>query len=313
MQSYAIPERGTSRAILTSARGLRVVRAPSLDISVRAVGLAAGIGDRAGAAGGAAVAVAEAPPARAAAYDTRVALRHAPQPWDRDVRHTLRRAALPETAELTGVVAFAVRAPARDAQVFSDLAWYLTELRRPGTRWTGDPDACYAIVPGDNLLPVVREVVAELRWVAGAEVLAGVGGSSTGAGHVERSRAEADRVLDVLRRRPDLGPVADLAEVHAQATVRGVAALLANAPHLRLPQLATLRAHDEARGTCFVATLAAYFARFGSVEEAAAEVGVHPNTFRYRLRRIESLLDADFADPVERLAYEVQLAAGAPC
>jgi DNA-binding PucR family transcriptional regulator len=41
--------------------------------------------------------------------------------------------------------------------------------------------------------------------------------------------------------------------------------------------------------------------------EAAARVNVHPNTFRYRLRRITELFDLDLSDPDERLVAELQL------
>jgi DNA-binding PucR family transcriptional regulator len=41
--------------------------------------------------------------------------------------------------------------------------------------------------------------------------------------------------------------------------------------------------------------------------EAAALVSVHPNPFRYRLRRITEIFGLDLADPDERLVAELQL------
>jgi DNA-binding PucR family transcriptional regulator len=40
---------------------------------------------------------------------------------------------------------------------------------------------------------------------------------------------------------------------------------------------------------------------------AAANVGVHPNTFRYRLRRLVTMFDLHLGDPDERLVLGLQL------
>jgi DNA-binding PucR family transcriptional regulator len=56
-----------------------------------------------------------------------------------------------------------------------------------------------------------------------------------------------------------------------------------------------------------VATLQAYFDAFGDMGAAAAQVNVHPNTFRYRLRRITEVFGLDLDDPDERLVAELQL------
>ena len=50
----------------------------------------------------------------------------------------------------------------------------------------------------------------------------------------------------------------------------------------------------------------------GDVRLAADLVGVHPNTFRYRLRRLGALAGIDLDDPVERLVAHLQLHLGAP-
>jgi DNA-binding PucR family transcriptional regulator len=45
----------------------------------------------------------------------------------------------------------------------------------------------------------------------------------------------------------------------------------------------------------------------GDVVGAAAGISVHPNTFRYRLRRIGELFDIDVKNAEERLVLELQL------
>lgn len=41
---------------------------------------------------------------------------------------------------------------------------------------------------------------------------------------------------------------------------------------------------------------------------AAADLTVHPNTLRYRLRRADRVLGIDLANPSDRLLLELQLA-----
>ena len=54
-------------------------------------------------------------------------------------------------------------------------------------------------------------------------------------------------------------------------------------------------------------TLDAYFRAFGYVPAAAKQVFVHPNTFRYRLRRLTEISGLDLDNPLERLVAELQL------
>ena len=64
---------------------------------------------------------------------------------------------------------------------------------------------------------------------------------------------------------------------------------------------------DRDRDTHSVATLGAFLDRFGDVIAASADLGVHPNTFRYRLRRALDTAGIDIDDPVERLMAHLQL------
>jgi DNA-binding PucR family transcriptional regulator len=68
-----------------------------------------------------------------------------------------------------------------------------------------------------------------------------------------------------------------------------------------------LAEHVTCKGTEYVRTLRAYFDAFGDVALAADCLGVHPNTFRYRLHRIMELAGLDLEDPDERLAVELRL------
>ena len=77
--------------------------------------------------------------------------------------------------------------------------------------------------------------------------------------------------------------------------------------YLQSGPVETLRHHDEQKGTSYVETLAAYFDAFGFVPSAAKAIFVHPNTFRYRLRRLTEISGLNLDDPLERLVAELQL------
>lgn len=50
-----------------------------------------------------------------------------------------------------------------------------------------------------------------------------------------------------------------------------------------------------------------YLAHYGDVRSAAAAVQVHPNTLRYRIRRVEEIVGVDLQDASDRLLLELQL------
>ncbi|MGH3559801.1 MAG: helix-turn-helix domain-containing protein, partial [Mycobacterium sp.] len=71
------------------------------------------------------------------------------------------------------------------------------------------------------------------------------------------------------------------------------------------PRVRDLRTHDP----LLAETLTAYLDSFGDVAAAAQRLHVHPNTVRYRARRIEQLLSTSLADPDVRLVLLLSLRA----
>ena len=59
-----------------------------------------------------------------------------------------------------------------------------------------------------------------------------------------------------------------------------------------------------------VETLAAYLERTGSLEGAARELFVHPNTVRYRLKRVSEVIGWDATGPREALILQTALILG---
>nr|WP_239085082.1 helix-turn-helix domain-containing protein [Streptomyces halstedii] len=73
--------------------------------------------------------------------------------------------------------------------------------------------------------------------------------------------------------------------------------------------LGVLRAHDADHGTPYLATLAAWLDHFGDPRSAAQALRIHPNTLRYRLRKLDEAAPVDLESPRVRLALRLQLAA----
>lgn len=137
-------------------------------------------------------------------------------------------------------------------------------------------------------------------------VQGGVGSVVAGVSEVRGSREEADRVLDAIG--GDLNcRAAALDDVRADVLLAETAALLRANPGVRDPRVTALREHDERhRGELAVSVLA-YLDALGDVRAAAAALGVHPNTVRYRVRRAREISDIDLADPKQRLFTQLQL------
>lgn len=171
----------------------------------------------------------------------------------------------------------------------------------------------YALLPtpaagrADGVHRLATDVVERARGALSVTVLAGIGSTVSGLAEVPRSRSQADQVLRVLGRRPGDGPVAAVEDVHAHAVLLELEDLLAERPHLTSAKLARLAEHDARQDAAYLATLHAYLSNFGDVIAGARALHVHPNTFRYRLRRLLEVSGLDLSDPDERIVTELQL------
>jgi len=101
--------------------------------------------------------------------------------------------------------------------------------------------------------------------------------------------------------------VAAIADVRSPAILLQLRGLAAQHPEIMRGGLEGIADHDARKGTSYLQTLQAYLDAFGDVPLASARVGVHPNTFRYRLRRLVSLFHLNLEDPDDRLVLGLQL------
>jgi hypothetical protein len=188
--------------------------------------------------------------------------------------------------------------PADDEGRDVDLPVWRTFLRRHA--WAepilGDVDGVtFAIVddgPGAGGWPWLRGLVADggpARVAAGRAVADEAG--------LPRARREAAEALVAAT---ELGlRVVAYEDVWTTVVLRRATAAVATVGH---DGLARLHAADEEHGSVLAATLRVWLESWGEVNRAAAELHVHPNTVRLRMRRVRALLGSDLDDGAERTA-----------
>ncbi|MFB6851610.1 PucR family transcriptional regulator [Streptomyces sp. NPDC056341] len=120
-------------------------------------------------------------------------------------------------------------------------------------------------------------------------------------------RREADDILRATDGDGGGAPAATAEDVRHVVLLNRLADELRREPWLRLPGVAALLAHDAEQGTDYAATVTAWLDATGDVASAAAGLRVHPNTLRYRLRRVRELFGLDLDDREVRLAAWLEL------
>ncbi|HEY7279641.1 MAG TPA: helix-turn-helix domain-containing protein [Trebonia sp.] len=238
------------------------------------------------------------------------------------------------------VLALAVADPAERARLADGLAMHLSAIHpRCAAALVGD--VAYGLIPvvssvapgavgaaaaegadgQDGELRAVRIASDFLDRVGDrSRPVIGIGQVAFDAAALPAARACADRVLRVLRagtastdgegaagtggRR-----VARLADVHAGALLMELRDLAAAHGDRPTGPVARLSGYDTEHGTNLVETLRAWLDAFGDVAAASAAMFVHPNTFRYRLRRLTEVSGIDLTDSEQRFAAMLQLRA----
>lgn len=156
-------------------------------------------------------------------------------------------------------------------------------------------DTVYCVTPAADLGPL-RELAADLtRRLGLRRHLVAAVGPLVPADELPRSRRQADLVLEVARASGTA--VATIDEVRARAALAELHALMDSRPGLLLSERWPVEADESAL---------AWIEAHGDVRAAAEGLGVHPNTLRYRIRRLAED-GLDLADPDTRLATWLRL------
>lgn len=149
-----------------------------------------------------------------------------------------------------------------------------------------DGEAFTALVPGD------RPVAELTRALDEAGILAGISRPRR-PDDLGEARDEAEAALNGSRIRGEAVVAGDAAE--------GLLGLLdpADAARHSTGLLAPLEAARDS--SALLGTLRAWLAHHGNWDRTAADLGVHRNTVRHRMRQASRLLDRDLADPDVRM------------
>jgi DNA-binding PucR family transcriptional regulator len=171
----------------------------------------------------------------------------------------------------------------------------------------------YALLPAEKPMSAERvrqlatEILEHAETTLRTPLRAAVGSPVTHHRDIPRARREVDLVLRVLGANHDGPRLASIADVRSRATLVELRDLAAGRPELMEGGLHVILEHDRMKGTSYAATLHSYLDAFGDVPLAAARIGIHANTFRYRLRRLVTLFDLNLDDADERLVLGLQL------
>ncbi|MGK2881776.1 MAG: PucR family transcriptional regulator [Mycobacterium sp.] len=176
----------------------------------------------------------------------------------------------------------------------------------------GQDARVYVVLPRTSKVSAitswVRGTIATLRAELDLDLRAVIAAPLPGLAGVATARIEVDRVLDSAARHPSaIGAVTSLAEARTTVALDEIVTWIGGNQRLVDPRIAQLRDHDPV----LVDTLRAYLDSFGDVAAAAQWLHVHPNTVRYRVRRIEQVMTTTLADPDMRLLLSLSLRAAA--
>jgi sugar diacid utilization regulator len=182
--------------------------------------------------------------------------------------------------------------------------------RRPATTELGG--LLYAVVP-DGERPggwtELRDALVALPPSGRAAAPRVAAGSATEIGALASSRAQADEVLGLLRAGLVPDQVVSFDDAWTALALHRGATAADSARVAELGPLGALCAHDEANDGGYVDTLYEWLRHPGDPRAAARELQIHPNTLRYRMRRLLDLVPLDLDDPDVRLALITQLVA----
>ncbi len=224
-----------------------------------------------------------------------------------DTDHLAAQLGIDPTAAAT-IVGFTTPDGVRGGQV-SALMLHASAFSPPSVTVTIG-DRAYVVLPGvalDDAVSWARVAVDAADRQFNLPARAVVAGPDNISGATDL-RLSIDRVLDAADREADLIDAVTTVERSRTGVLLGeIIGLLSENPDLVDSRVTGLADLDARSGSDFTASLRAYLDHFGDVRAAAAALHVHPNTLRYRIRRIQALTGMDLDDPSTRLVVALSL------
>jgi sugar diacid utilization regulator len=175
-------------------------------------------------------------------------------------------------------------------------------------RFEAEDRAYFAFYSPDSTDALNQATRTFCREMAAADerLLLGAGRVTTRLAHAPTSKADADKVIAYLQRTPGqrLGSATTL---RAQITLMRLVEILDSQFEPMPDALKSLSMLEPEDREDALRTLDAYFSNPGNASEAARQLHVHPNTFRYRLAKVADILGVDLYDRDARLLVELEL------
>jgi hypothetical protein len=228
---------------------------------------------------------------------------------------TARRLDVSTSAALT-LVGFAARAGSAGsavspAHLASAVSRYIVTLR-PDVGVAAIGQTVYVLLPSADTTSgsrLARGALSALAGTFGERIRSAVAQVGTSPAELPAMRREIDDILRVTTLDASLPAIAELSDVHTPVLVMRVSDELAGEPRLQDPRLVHMLEQDRQQGTEFARSLLAWFDEVGDVRAAALRLRIHPNTLRYRLRRVTEQFGVDLDRADSRLAVWMQLRA----
>lgn len=220
---------------------------------------------------------------------------------------------------LTGpaaVVGFALTAtetaPATEPSALGNMLRLRASSFRSDSVTTTLGDRVYVLLPSYRAAHAVtawtRQLVEQLESKRALALRAAIACPVPELSGVAAARREVDRVLDSTVATYPRGRVTTLADSRTAVLLGEILDLVGTRPELHDPRLRALSDYDRKHSASLRESVDIYLREHGDVRNAATALQVHPNTLRYRIRRVEEILRIDLTDPADRLLLEIQLA-----
>jgi hypothetical protein len=158
-----------------------------------------------------------------------------------------------------------------------------------------------------DVAAIVRAISKHLTRAVQTNVRAAAGGVHRGLAAAGISRNEADLTLRVLRTKNDREHDGLFASMRHDIVLNEIVDVLRARPILVRGLLDRLITHDRQYNTDYVTTLRVYINSFGDMRAAAKSLHLHPNSLRYRIKRLTEIGGLDLGDPKLRLALQLLL------
>jgi len=193
------------------------------------------------------------------------------------------------------------------AQMAVALRRHLAALR-PDAVSTATAQPLYVLVPGssDSALLLARRTIQALDQGVGIRVRAAVSRTTQDLSALTSLANEVDEILGVEAFR-DASHVLTFQEVRCSLLLQKAVQLLRDDPRLKEPLLKDLAEQDQDSKSHFIETLTVWLDAFGSWSKAGRNLGLHQNTVRYRIARIEENFGLNLQNPEVRLAVWLEL------